>query len=212
MAKNVMGNGGFDSAFKLWNACSDDNPNDALAYVHFSGGYAYASNAHILVRVPLTRCTGFTAEERSLLAGKALHMDLLKYLAKFDNLTVTELSYIDGNGNAVDTACIEGWVEKCRVSVSLATQDSVRRPDFEKVLTASGGVRKRIEDIGVNAGLLSKLVSAMGAENIKMQFTKADGKIFIEPVSDADFSEGILGLIMPIAITGMLEGFDEDSD
>lgn len=204
-----MGNGGFDSAFKLWNACSDDNPNEALAYVHFSGGYAYASNALILVRVPLERCTGFTEEERSFLAGKALHMDTLKYLAKFDNLAVKELIYTDDDDKVIKTACIEGWVEKCRVSVSLATQEMIRRPDFDKVLMSAKGSRQRIEDIGVNAGLLSKLVSAMGAENIKMQFTKADGKIFIEPISEIESSGGILGLIMPVAVTGTLEGFEE---
>lgn len=209
MAKSIIGNGGFSSTFKLWNACDGDSRNEALAYVHFSGGYAYASNAHILVRIPLDRCTGFDEEERSRLAGKSIHMDLLKYLSKYDNLSVVDHEYVDEDGEEVKTACIEGWIEKCRVSVDLATQDMVRRPDFEKVLSVGIGTRKRIEDIGVNAGLLSKLVSAMGAENIKMQFTKADGKIFIEPVSDVEASGGVLGLIMPIAVTGTLDGFDE---
>lgn len=207
MGKEVIGNGGFNAVYKLWNACTDESMNEALAYVHFSGGYAYASNAQILVRVPLDRCTGFSDEERSLLAGKSIHMDLLKYLSKFDNLVVIGATMDDEEGTK--TAVIEGWIEKCRVRVALATQDQVRRPDFEKVLTSGGGTRKRIDDIGVNAGLLSKLVSAMGAENIKMQLTKADGKIFIEPVNDMEASGGILGIIMPIAVTGTLDGFEE---
>ena len=52
----------------------------------------------------------------------------------------------------------------------------------------------------------------MGAENIKMGFTTASNKIYVEPTQDATEGFNVMGIIMPIMIEQTIPGFGEQDE
>ena len=90
MAKRTILKINFLEDYKLWKACAKKNDvRPVLEYVFFRNGYAYASDAHILVRVPLDLCTTFPDEQRELLDGYAIHGQMLKNVVKYEKVTVS---------------------------------------------------------------------------------------------------------------------------
>ena len=87
----------FLKKFKLYDVCSDDG-RENLEYVHFINGYAYASDAHIIVRVPLSVCTSFSEDEYKKLNGYSIHFSLLKMLMQFEVVNIDDGIDLDDKG------------------------------------------------------------------------------------------------------------------
>lgn len=201
----------FQPEYKLWLACEQPKANAArpiLEYVFFKNGFAYASNAHILVRVPLEICTTFGEEERETLNGFAIHSTLLKFIVGFEAVSV-EKEVITQHGTDKIVAVLVAKREDNEVRIRLSDSLDVTPPDFDAVL-AENKERKPISDIGFRTKFLADLTAAMGAEQIKMGFTTANGKVYVEPTQDVSYN--VLGIIMPIMVEQTIPGFGEHDD
>lgn len=193
MKKNTVN---FQPEYKLWNACAKESyGRPVIEYVFFRGGYAYASNGNILVRVPLNLCTTFDEETIERLDGFAIHASILKRIVKYDKVDVShEIIKRDGVEKVV--AVLIAWKEENCIKVYLADNMSVTPPNFEDVLQMPSEVTT-ISQIGMYLNHTDTLTAAMGTKFLKMTFTKKDGKIFAYPVKKDNES---VGVIMPLML------------
>ena len=94
----------FEKSYKLWQACEEDGSvDDKFEYVYFLNGYAYASNRHIVAKVPLGMCTSFMPEDYAKLNNHRIHRTMLKTLCSFNIVQVKEdWNIIDHNGKLLN--------------------------------------------------------------------------------------------------------------
>lgn len=198
----------FNNNFKLWKACNrpgEDSVRSELEYVFFENGYAYASNAHILARVPLNLLTNMDDDSLALLNGHGIHGPLMKYLADLGPLSVEKDLISNEKGEVTEKVHINTLHGENEVKVTLTNPEQVKAPKFAKLFDVSGE-RVPISKIGISQKLLDRLTSALGTTDIKMGFISESRQIFVSPLHLAE--EGAEGVIMPMMITGTFEGFE----
>ena len=191
---------------KLWLAASTDKFREVLQYIYFQDGYAYASNSHILVKIPAIMLFDLEGdasidieEETKKLQGFLVHSSVWKLLTTFPEVQIKR------EGDFEPEVTIEAKKAQHIISVSLVNSSSYKVPNYEETIVAKEA-REPIQRIGVNVDFLADLTAAMGADNIKLGFTTAKSKIFVEPEPNL---YGELGMIMPTLLTGTLDGFDK---
>lgn len=192
--------------FKLWLAASTDEFREVLQYIYFQDGFAYASNSHILVKIPAIMLFDLEGdasidieEETKKLQGFLVHSSVWKLLTTFPEVQIKR------EGDFEPEVTIEAKKAQHIISVSLVNSSSYKVPNYEEAIVAKEA-REPIQRIGVNVDFLADLTAAMGADNIKLGFTTAKSKIFVEPEPNL---YGELGMIMPTLLTGTLDGFDK---
>ena len=152
--------------------------------VHFKNGYAYASNAHVLIKQPLSLSN---IQEPENLEGKAIHSSIFKEIRK--------MKYV---------ACTPDGFE-CRTKdnqkVFYLYSETNTPPDFEAVIPKDklGGVA----EIGINPAFVTLLEKAMagGTYGLKAVFRGARRAIVFEPLQHE--YNGEIGLIMPMMLTNI---------
>lgn len=119
--------------YKPWEACNkpgEDQVRTTLEYVFFEDGYAYASNAHILARVPLKSISTLDDDSLALFDGHALHGPLMKYLAGLWPLRVEKETITNEKGEETEKIYIYAEHGDNEVRVALTNPDQVRSPKF----------------------------------------------------------------------------------
>lgn len=186
MKENLMN---FTKEFKLWKACATDALRPAMEHILFKNGYAYASDAHVLVRVPLEECTTFEEEERALLDDCLIHKSMLKYIVGFDIVRVEK----DEDGSV----CLKARAGENTVTVKLGKNgDVLKYPDAEALLQ-SKKERTPVQKMGFDQKLLASLTDALGTNRLKFEFSDEKSAVFVRPVSEIS---NAIGIIMPIAL------------
>lgn len=183
----------FLKQYRIHCACSQDDSRPDLEFVYFNNGYAYASDGHILARVPLEMMLFAlnNDEELPLLNGKAIHRRVFQKILQYDVITICD-------------GFIKAEEEGHKITFSLRPQSELSRPKFEDILNPEVE-RVPVKDIGLSAKYLHTLAQAMGIESaVHMKFTSANRAIFIE---SNDSIGGVLGVIMPVAVQQTIEGF-----
>lgn len=187
----------FGSAFKLHLCCATDRSDERqfAHYIHFRNGYAYASDAHILVRADIgTICyTQFTEEEIQHLDGKSIHADCYKQLLAESFVTIDEQGF-----HAKDEAGNE--IIYCTRDLSAprpnTNESAIKVPNFAKIFDELGE-RQETDAIGISSKFLERLVNAMGGDTqvrIDLNGTKA---MKVTHISTAGVDD-IEGVLMPI--------------
>jgi len=138
---------------KLHECCSDDEIRPLMMCVHFTGGYFYASDGHVVIKQSL-EYHGIINPEH--LEGKSIHKDNYKAIMGF------EIAQCDDAGVACSdsdgrTAFYEYFDRK--------GQDM---PDFEKVLKPNGG--QSVDFIGLSPKYITMLAKAMHSPNESFRF------------------------------------------
>lgn len=209
----------FVRRYKLYAACLKDkediSTDNMRQYVYFLNGYAYATNGAILVRVPLDLCTTFQPSDIIKFNGFRIHYSVLKLLTQsFDNIRVVEdFEVFDDNGKLLNE---DGDPERRlhliserkgnRIIVILKPAKEV--PNFESILELDQD-RQPIMSLGVRVKYLGDIADAIGCSSIKMRFTQANNKVYVEEIDrDPGMPYG-LGVIMPIIVNPSLPGFDD---
>jgi hypothetical protein len=77
----------FNFTTKLHLACSDDPLRPIMNCVHFTGGFAYASNGHIAIKQSLEY---HSVLQPGLLEGKSIHRDNYKNIMQFETATAND--------------------------------------------------------------------------------------------------------------------------
>lgn len=179
----------FDKAFKLYDACAEDEIRPAMEMVHFKDGAAYASDSHILIRVPLVSCMeGLEQEDREKLNGFSIHGKILKLIYGFDMIEIIR-------DEEADTCCIRAKKDKFNIDFWLQKTSEVGAPDFDKVLNEKHE-EEQTSKIGINAKLLYRLSKAVNINNIAMKIYSSRTGILIH-----DEMTGVDALIMPFMVT-----------
>lgn len=195
----------FNRNYKLYAACAKHDesiPRFDLEYVYFIDGYAYASDAHIAVRVPLEECTTFDEPELNLLNNTRIHSSLLRALYQFKEVEISE-DVEDDDLQPKQFTVLSARQDDNEMRIILERR--TKHPDFVRVFDIDDE-RQPIKALGIKPKLLATLTDAMGAVAIKLRFTQANGKVFVN-----DFSDGCraMGIIMPLHIDTPLPGFEE---
>lgn len=205
----------FLSGYKLYEAAAEkDLLRPEMERIHFLGGFAYATDSHILVRVPLSMCTSFEPEEAAELNGFCIHRKLLKMIYGFDRVKIERtMTTEDAYGNLLEDAQVIVYItvvfqgEQIRFRLERSNLPFVQQ--FEKILQ-SEGERRPLSRIGLNTRLLSKISAAMKMELVSMDFTTESNKIYI--TSTNSMNGGAMAIIMPVMVSGTLPGMDEEED
>ena len=194
----------FLKKFKIFEACDEGGQKNNLDYVHFRGGYAYASNAHIIVRVPLRVCTSFGEDDYKKLDGFSIHASLLKMLMQYDVLMIDEGVNMDENGALYNFVELQSVVGENDVKVILRKyiDKEFKIPNFEEVINTGRETEIPITSIGFRIKFLKTIAAAMGQETIFLRFTKAAGKVYVIP--EDEYIAGTIGVIMPVYQDGEL--------
>lgn len=204
----------FDRSYKLWSACEDTNlVDDKMEYVYFLNGHAYASNRHIVAKVPLELCTTFQPEDYAKLNNCRIHRTILKMLCSFQVVTISEdWNIINHDGKLLNE---KGDPERF-VQISAARGDNYinvellqckAAPDFESIFKIEGE-REPIRSLGIRVKFLGDLCAAMGISSVKMRFSQFNGKVFVEDVSSVDGPKAS-GVIMPLQLDPILPGMED---
>lgn len=186
----------FQKEYKLWMVCAkSDDTRPVLEYVFFRGGYAYASNGWVLVRVPLDLCTTFDEEQRNLLDGYAIHGQLLKWLVKYENVRVGhEIVNRDGVDKSLAVLVAESGDNI--VKIYLSDNLSVTPPDFNRIFEKPEDATSIVK-IGMDTNKVSAIAGALGTKSLKMLFTKESDRVFVHPIDEENES---VGVVMPISL------------
>ena len=201
----------FNKQYYLPAVCDGDGGN-SFANIYFHNDYAYASDRHALVRVPLALCLGLPYEESKKLNGFCIPAKLMKILYNFDPIQIELGDDMDRDtGEFVKTCTIWVSYSGAKISFELARNTDEKMPDFEAIFSTAYDERKPIRQIGINPGTLKDLAKAMNLSTIAMRFTSADKKIYVDAAADPD-GYGLIGVIMPVVLEGTLPGFEDDGD
>lgn len=176
----------FSKSVKLFDIAAQDCLRPALQCIHFENGYAYATDAHMLIRAKLEDVTNFEPEELAILEGKCISADSLKRIYSHQEVEVTN----------------DGFVAKdsttgCKVTYTFTDPKVIDKfPDCEKVLHDAMQSPLHPKDvIGISYSMLDTLTNAMGCKgNAKIEFRGDKGYQAI--VTSLDLFNSITGLLM----------------
>lgn len=180
---------------KIWKACAKNNElRPSMEHIFFKNGHAYASDAHILVKIPLEalfKVESWESEEQlEKLNGYSIHSNLFQKLTKYDTIWVDTVD---------DRTVLKVKFEEQTIAISLKDEGDVKPLNFEAILPHVDA--EPVTAIGINYKFLSNLTEAMGIDgNIELHFTKKNQKVFVETAGlRADYPT-MKGLIMPVLI------------
>ena len=185
MSKKVKIN--FQKEYALYKACAKkDNFRPSMEMVHFKDGCAYASESHILVKVPLCVCTNLNEEFWGRLEGFSVNGKVLKFIYGFDEI------FVDKNEEN-DTCHIVGTMGGSEFRIQLQRTGDVGAPNFDSVLKQDNE-KVPVGSIGLNTKRLSDLANALGTEVTELNFCSSNKPTRIET------ADGAIGMIVPVMI------------
>lgn len=171
---------------KISIACGTDELRPSMMHIYFNNGYAYATDAHILLKQKL-KAHAFTDEEIEILNGKFLHAAAFNEVYRYDHVTVSEKGFI----------CRKGPVK----TIVEFTDFDGNFPNIEAVIPT--GELKPIDSIGVNMAIIKKVeqLTLSYVKNVKMSFRAKNRAIIFTPLDAKDLEpDAELILIMPVRI------------
>lgn len=208
----------FYKEYKLFAACdkADSTQSGNTERVYFEHGNAYATDGHILIRVPLSYCTSFDDEQIQALNGFCVHAKILKLIYGFDVVTIERtLTTEDAYDNLLEAAepvvYIKAVYQGEQVRFRLEKSDKEFVANFEPLLASEDGW-KPLNKVGINTGLLHKISQALNMNSVQMDFTQSEGKIFIKSAMEEDQKAGPSAIIMPIQTEAVLPGMEEEPE
>lgn len=178
---------------KIHLATSKDKIRPHLEYIQIKGGFAYATNCHILVKMPL--CELFGKESELNCESYHFYIEAKEWQKNkfYNGSTFTldggnYLEALDSKGNRLGT-------------IKIVTQPQFehigRYPDCDSVIYSSEKPTEAVDIISFNPSLLSTLCEALGGSENKFIYTFFGRLKTIQVRNKENLSFGIL---MPIDI------------
>jgi len=148
---------------KLDACCGKDEYRAALERIHFHNGYAYATNAHALVRVPLTRY-GFDKEMVGYLNGYSIHRKQFALIYNKDIIITPGEIYLP------DFFTIKLKPADEQESRLIGQMDGIIPTEF-----------KPVDQIAINPKLLMQAYLALGCKySAKIKFVATNKEMLLE--------------------------------
>lgn len=167
--------------------CEPDIYRPHFNYIYFKNGFAYATDAHILIKAKLSEISSFNDAQIAMLENKCLHYSLFYKLLQFNIVEV-----VNDGFEAID--------ENCDFSIlfKFSTWKEKTVNDIEFVLkNAEDKHQTSFEYFGLNPELLKRLNGAFGAES---KILKVIVKSSTDPILVYKTGNKSVGLIMPAII------------
>lgn len=181
----------FDDRFKISKITENNDLRPAMSHIYFKDGYAFASDAHILARVPISELLGSVPEEEHIhLDGKLIHSVIYDQIVKYDKIEIKE------NGIRCTKLCL-----KENVFYEFKDQEGLVYPDAQKLLTELFSKPEvPISKISFNYKLLKKLGDAIRCEldHMILSFKDETSAIIVKPNNT---NSKAIGIIMPYMIS-----------
>lgn len=170
---------------KLHEACAKDELRPLLNCVHFSGGFAYASNAHLLIKQSLEYHSILNPE---MLDNKSIHRENYKNILSFD--------IAECNKEGVECKDKDGRT----AFFSYFDREDQEIPAFDEVLQKTSLVQ--LSFIGIQPKWFKVLSNALHSTdgNIRMRFQGIDRPILIDAIGIEDQE----AIIMPVILEDVL--------
>lgn len=176
----------FHSYVQLHKATAADELRPVMNYIHFKNGYAYATNAHILVKAKIEDISSLDFDEIQLLEGKAISAQNYKEMLKHNWIKVTEKGIVS-----------QGEKEK-EITYLFADMDNIgKAPDFERVLNTEQKVM--MDKIAFKPQLFKSLYDALGCDRqngIRFVFHGEGHPITVE--ENTQLYRDITAILMPM--------------
>ena len=172
---------------KLHLAVSKDNYRQHLKYIQIKGGYIYATNCHILARIPINEVFGdtFTSEDEFYILGEDWKKQGFYKCQDFKK-----------NGNLLE-AYDKKWNLQGIIKMKDKTefQNIGNFPNCESVIYSADQPTEAVDKIGFNPSLLMDLVEALGEDMGRFIFNFF-GPLKTIQIKHKDSQK--LGILMPI--------------
>jgi len=174
----------FSKSVKLYDITANDELRPAMQCVCFKDGYAYATEAHMLIKAKIEDICNFDPEEIAILEGKMVSGASLKRICSHNEIQVTNDGFVatDNTGS--------------KIIYTFADENVVGNfPNCEKVLAEAMNSPLHPKDIiGINYGMLDTLTNAMGCkDNAKLEI-RNNGNTIV--VTSLDLFSTVTGLLM----------------
>jgi hypothetical protein len=169
--------------------CGKDPFRPVYSYVVFCNGFAWATNAHILIKQDLHQLMGMDPEIVMLLEDKAIHMTQFKEMLKGVEFEVFP--------DHIKTTMKNGTI----LHVPLHTEESIgaKFPKYQNVIPQN---TQEISEIGLNYKLLADLSKAMVLREpdngVHLRFHGPAMGVLVKSMGIP--TEHQLGLIMPVML------------
>jgi len=190
MAKKIN----FYSSVKMHKACLKDEIRPAMNYIHFKGGFAYATDAHCAIKNYLTDICNLSEEQITLLDGKILHGESYAAMLGCHSIIVQEDGIQCTNAKGIKGAFFAFY-----------SGDELKFPDIDefiknaKELEPQEGCENGVTRVAINSEIYRSLIDAFAHKKIIYNF-KGD-KVPIVCTSDEPRWQNSIAVIMPLAIS-----------
>lgn len=188
----------FDPQFKLHLCCGNDDIRPVFQYIHFIGGYAYATDAHVLIRAKIADISNFTEEEIAMLNNKAISGRLFRQLIQRRSVEVTPEGFVwnDESGDIAQTFKFHNIDDDRKMNL-YKMQESFKIPNMDAIIDDTFTTQPTPQ-IGIKVECFEWITRAMGCEILAMYF-KGDNKgIMVRPAfTRHEPTLDIVGVIMP---------------
>lgn len=202
----------FYNIYQVHKCTANDDILEALNFVHFMDGYAYASNGHVLVRVALTEMIkDCTSEMIGMINNHSIKGNVFARVIRHKEVEITEHGF--GYANDIDnTEILYKWYEigedrRIKGFYKYPQDPQPRIPDFESVFPVGKDILIPISAVGINVKNLCDLSQAMGGvndrntETLDLYFTgERHGIVCKKSMGHDGYTEDVVGLIMPCII------------
>lgn len=174
----------FNKSLQMHLACANDEFRVVMEHVYFQDGFAYASDAYVLVKNDLSICSSIPLEQIEILNGKLLHKDAYKEILKYDVIDISEEGIQCKKGN--NTAFFY-----------FNTDSSLKYPKAEELIKEKLNLHTvPIPQVSINTKLIEVMNKALYHQReLKFTFKGANESIICED-NDVD-PTNCVGLIMP---------------
>lgn len=202
----------FFENYQLHKCCANDDLRPALNFVHFMNGYAYATNAHVIVRAAITEIVSeCTPEIVKLLNNHSISARNFARVIRHREVEITDNGFVYTNElERVETLyrwynikdnTITGFYK--HANDELLNQPRI--PNMESILPDSKDVTIPIDYVGINVNSLMDVSNAMGGNEKKLNkmdlyFTGKGHAILCKKTWTDGTNEDVVGLIMPCLI------------
>lgn len=176
----------------IHNCCGSDDLRPNMQHVYFKDGYAYATNAHILIKESLATVHGFDEEQIKLMNDKYIHKNSFKYLKGAVVYTITE--------NGIDAVYKNGVA----LTIKFNNLDGFKYPDCSKVLDdaikSTQDKKKEEFDLKLNPKMLKLFISCLNGLEDAVFLRKPRRKNDAVVVEFMEYKlEDRAALIMPVS-------------
>lgn len=179
---------------KIHLATSKDKIRPHLEYIQIKGGFAYATDCHIMVKMPLSELFGKESE-----LNKNDYHFYIEAKEWQKNKFYNGVCFLLDGGNYLEATDQKG--NKLGV-IKIVTQpqfDHIGRfPDCDSVIYSSEQPTEAVDFISFNPSLLSTLCEALGGSETKFIYTFF-GRLKTIQVKNKENSS--FGILMPVDIT-----------